>query len=108
MPRWMPRPRPWISRTSRRPRSHATVTYSSTTDLMSRGWKACRSRASSIGIGFVIGRGDDRFDAAPDGKVAHDSHASRLTRADKIVENLIGDGLVEDAAISKLNHVVLQ
>src|SRR5262245_61921108 len=97
-----------MRRTSRRPRSQAAVTYSSTTDLMSGGWKVWRSRACSIGICFIVGGGHDRFDATSHRKVANDSHASRLTRGDKIVENLIGDRLVEDAAISKLDHVVLQ
>src|SRR6478672_10277495 len=97
-----------MSRTSRRPPSQAAVTYSSTTDLMSRGLKVCRSRTSSIGMCLVIGRGNDRFNAPSHGKIAHDSHASRATDRDKIVEDLIGDRLVEDAAISKLDHVVLQ
>ena len=35
--RWKPMPRPWISRTSRNPRSCAASRYSSTTDGMSRG-----------------------------------------------------------------------
>src|SRR5215471_10521705 len=116
-----------MRRTSRRPHSHAALMYSSTTDLMSRGLKAWRSRASSIGIrmgpstvllGFGIwdlGFGiclvrcrDDRLDAAAYGKVAHDSHASRLTDGDKIVQDLVGHRFVEDAAISEFDHVVLQ
>src|SRR4051812_49201732 len=42
-------PRPWISRTSVKPRAWAAIRYSSTTERMSRGWKECRSSESSIG-----------------------------------------------------------
>ena len=48
--RCTPMPRPWISRTSVKPRAWAAFRYSSTTEGMSRGAKACRSRASSIGM----------------------------------------------------------
>src|SRR5437588_2011353 len=43
-------PRPWISRTSPKPRAWASRRYSSTTERISRGWKACRSSESSIWI----------------------------------------------------------
>src|SRR2546427_5130005 len=42
-------PRPWISRTSRKPRACAARRYSSTTEGTSRGRKECRSSTSSIG-----------------------------------------------------------
>src|SRR2546422_5960952 len=47
--RCTPMPRPWISRTSRKPRACAARRYSSTTEGTSRGRKECRSSASSIG-----------------------------------------------------------
>src|SRR6266536_49678 len=43
-------PRPWINRTSPKPRAWAASRYSATTDATSRGAKAWRSSASSIGI----------------------------------------------------------
>ncbi len=49
IPRWTPIPRPWINRTSVKPRAWAASRYSETTDGMSRGANACRSSASSIG-----------------------------------------------------------
>src|SRR3989441_13036115 len=42
-------PRPWISRTSRKPRACAARRYSSTTEGTSRGRKERRSSTSSIG-----------------------------------------------------------
>ena len=47
--RWTPMPRPWISRTSPKPRAAAAATYSATTDAVSPGRNGWRSRASSIG-----------------------------------------------------------
>src|SRR5688572_3788906 len=49
MPRCTPLPRPWISRTSRRPVSCAALMYSSTTDGISPGAKVWRSMCASIG-----------------------------------------------------------
>ena len=59
MPRCTPMPRPWTSRTSRKPAACAAVMYSSTTDGMSRGGKACRS--SSASIGTRTGSGSSSF-----------------------------------------------
>src|SRR5512138_1002329 len=42
-------PRPWIRRTSRKPRAWAASRYSATTEGTSRGTNECRSSASSIG-----------------------------------------------------------
>lgn len=50
MARWTPMPRPWMSRTSRNPAVCAAVTYSSTTDGMSRGANEWRSSVPSMGI----------------------------------------------------------
>src|SRR5678815_2318797 len=55
-----------------------------------------------------IGRCDDGLHAATDGKVADHRHASGHTRGDEVVEDLIGHGLEEDAAVAKFKHVVLQ
>src|SRR5579872_580856 len=88
------------------PASWAAVTYSSTTERMSRGWKACRSSVPSIGI--LIRRRDHGRDAAPDREVAHDRHAAWRAGGDEIVEDLVGDRLIKDPAVTKLDHVVLQ
>src|SRR6185295_11766393 len=47
--RCTPMPRPWISRTSVKPRAWAALRYSSTTERMSSGRNEWRSSASSIG-----------------------------------------------------------
>src|SRR5437763_16816003 len=111
MPRWTPRPRPWIRRTSRRPASAAASTYSATTDGMSFGANACRSSSASRGIRNAIAcvrRRDNRLDPAPHREIADHGHPSRLTRGNEVVEDLIGHVLVEDAAVSELDHVVLE
>src|SRR5687767_3585430 len=102
-----------MRRTSRRPASCAAFTYSSTTDLISRGENACRSRRSSIGIRCAtsprrIGGGDDGLDTAPDGKIADDGHAARGAGRDEIVENPVGDRFEEDALVAELDQVVLE
>src|SRR5512134_1005098 len=51
MARCTPMPRPWISRTSAKPRARASSRYSSTTEGTSRGANACRSSESSMGMG---------------------------------------------------------
>ena len=48
------------------------------------------------------------FDAAADRKVADDRHPARLEGRDEIVKDLVGDVLVKDAAVSELDHVVLE
>src|SRR5688572_32148020 len=117
MPRCTPLPRPWIRRISRKPAPWAAFTYSSTTDLISRGSKACRSSVPSIGtwcsmgialLAGLVGRGDHRLDSAAHGEVADDGHAPGLASGDEVVEDLVGDRLVEDAAVSELDHVVLE
>src|SRR6266852_1872806 len=50
MPRCTPRPRPCTMRTSWSPAAAAALTYSSTTDRMSRGEKAWRSISASMGV----------------------------------------------------------
>src|SRR5690348_16074560 len=99
-----------MSRTSRNPASCAAVMYSATTDGMSRGAKAWRSSESSIGIRTSLRerRGDDRLHSTAHREITDDRHASRLTRGDEIVEDLIGGRLEEDPAISVAKHVVLQ
>src|SRR5437762_9744519 len=116
MPRWTPRPRPCTRRTSRSPASAAASTNDSTTEGMSRGANACRSISDSIGtrtagsslpIGLVAG-GHRRLDAAADRKIADHGHAARLEQGDQVVQDLVGDALVEDAAVAELDHVVLE
>src|SRR5689334_13628180 len=77
---------------------------------MSRGAKAWRSSESSIGIRTSLRerRGDDRLHSTAHREITDDRHASRLTRGDEIVEDLIGGRLEEDPAISVAKHVVLQ
>ena len=57
--------------------------------------------------GVVRGR-DDRFHAAAYREIADDGHAPWLTGFDEIVEDCVGRGLEEDAAITEAKHVVLQ
>ena len=61
-----------------------------------------------LGFFLRVGRGDDSLDAAADGKIADDRHAARLACGHQVVEDLVGDRLVEDAAVAELDHVVLQ
>src|SRR6188474_3135332 len=105
--------------------------YSSTTDGMSRGANACRSRWSSIGMRWVtarpfllppkggshgldrklrrrIGRGDDGLHAAANGKIANNCHTPRRAGGDQIIEDLVRHGFEEDAPVAELEHVVLQ
>src|SRR5688500_3683630 len=56
----------------------------------------------------LVRGGDDGLDAAADGEVADDGHAPRLAGGDQVVENLIGDRLVEHAAVAEVDHVVLE
>src|SRR5262245_15439772 len=112
-----------MTRTSRRPASWAAVTYSSTTDRMSRGWKVWRSSSCSIGtrcslssirtrqtqaggLRLIVRCRDDRADAATHREIAGHRHVSRLAGVDEIVQDLVGDRLVEDAPIAKFDHVV--
>src|SRR3954451_8978037 len=135
MPRWIPRPRPWTMRRSRRPAAAAASTYSFTTDATSLGGNAWRSSSCSIGIrsgSLAMAKSaaainscskaravdprsfggifsfDDRLDAAPDREVADDGHATWLKRGDEVVEDLVGDLFVEDAFVAELDKVVLQ
>jgi len=57
---------------------------------------------------FLIGGGDDGLHPAPHGKIAHHGHAARLNGGDQIVEDLVGDVFVENAAVSEFNEVVLE
>src|SRR5215471_5135379 len=116
MPRCTPRPRPCTRRTSRSPASAAASTNDSTTEGMSRGANACRSSSdptgtwttgSSLFIG-LIASGHRGLDAAADGEIADHGHAARLEEGDQIVQDLVGDALVEDAAVAELDHVVLE
>src|ERR1700704_357193 len=96
---------------------------------MSRGGKAWRSSSCSIGMcsgssamatrrlgaasgaqaravsrvrsGGVFGL-DDGLDSAADGEVADHGHAAGIERGDQVVEDLIGDLLVEDALVAEL------
>src|SRR5207237_6385824 len=82
-----------------------------TTEGMSPGAKACRSSSASIGmrIGWSdIVRGDHGLDAAAYGKITDDGHAARLACGHQIVENLVRDVLVEDAAVAELDDVGLE
>src|SRR6516225_2977058 len=112
MPRWTPRPRPWITRTTRMPAAAAASMYSETTDGISRGANECRSSSGSIGTrtessGTVLSR-DRGLDAAADREVARDGHSARVDRGHQVIEDLIGHVFVEDAAIPEFDHVVLQ
>ena len=63
---------------------------------------------SAISSGFSsVFRRHHRLDAAAHGEVADDGHAARLQERHEIVENLIGDMLVEDAAVPEFDHVEL-
>ena len=62
---------------------------------------------SGPGRSCVRGR-DHRLDAAPHREVADDGHAAGVDGGDEVVEDLVGDVLVEDAAVSELDQVVLQ
>ena len=113
MPRWMPLPRPWISRTSRRPGlvRGVHVLLDDRLDVARReGVQIERvlDRASGAVTARGIGRGDDRLDAAADREVADDRHAAGLAGGDQVVEDLVGHRLVEDAAVAELDQVVLQ
>src|SRR5262249_42570683 len=57
---------------------------------------------------FFIRRRDRRQDAAARGEVADDRHAPRGAGGDEIVEDLVGDRLVEDALVAELEKIVLQ
>src|SRR5262245_4836691 len=52
--------------------------------------------------------GHDRGDPAADREIADDGEAAWLERGDEVVEDLVGDVLVEDAAIAELDDVVLE
>src|SRR4051794_34699464 len=81
---------------------------------MSRGTKVCRSIESSIGtrcatsLGRGIRRGDDGLDPAANAEVTDDGHPAGRAGGDEIVEDLVGDRLVEDPAVAELDEVVLQ
>src|SRR5687767_9957247 len=90
--------------------------YSSTTDGMSRGANACRSISGSIGmrtgspssaLGFILGR-DRRRDPAADGEIADHRHPPGPAGRDEVVEDLVGDRLVEDPLVAEFDHVVLE
>src|SRR5262245_36798010 len=49
-----------------------------------------------------------RLDATADREIADDGHAPRLNGADQVVEDLVGDVLVEDAAVPEFDQVVLE
>src|SRR4051794_15208580 len=148
MPRCTPRPRPCTRRTSVKPAAAAALTYSSTTDGISRGANAWRSSSGSIGTrcafmsiydlrstiddlssqegtarayfvdrrsyfvdpasSLLIASRHQRLDAAAHRKVTGHRHPPRLEQGDEVVEDLVGDRLVEDPAVAKLDHVVLQ
>src|SRR5262249_34062635 len=126
MPRWMPRPRPWIRRTSDRPASCAARRYSSTTEGMSAGAKACRASSLVMGtltgssvstflaastprlldlLWLVVFRDDVSRDAAASGKGANDRHVPRMTGGHQVIEDLVGRGLVEDALVAVAEQV---
>ena len=56
----------------------------------------------------VVRRGDDRSHAAAHRELTGDGHAPRPAGGDEIVEDLVDDLLVEDAAIAELEKVVLE
>src|SRR5262249_9963373 len=56
---------------------------------------------------FVRGR-HHRTDSPAHREVSDDRHPSRMTRGDEVVEDLVRHGLVEDAAIAEVQHVVLE
>src|SRR3954453_15990753 len=79
---------------------------------MSRAANACRSSSRSIGTwtrssAHILGS-DDGLDAAPHRKISDDLHAARMDRADEVVEDLVGDVLVENAAVAEFDQVILQ
>ena len=95
--------------------------YSSTTDGMSRGAKAWRSRkrfdwnAKRVLIlhyvrlcRLFVPDSDLGLDAAANRKIADDRHATRLAGGDEIVEDLIRDIFVENALIAELDQIVLE
>ena len=57
---------------------------------------------------YFVCRSNCRLDAAADREITDDRHASRTARTDEIIENLIGDCLVEDPSVAEPDHVVLQ
>ena len=52
--------------------------------------------------------GHHSFDSTADREITDDGHPSRRARGDEIIEDLVGDRFVEDPAIAKADHVVLQ
>src|SRR5918993_3296212 len=119
MARWIPLPRPCTSLSSDNPAACASLTYSSTTEGMSRGANGCRSSSGSIGMrtgasssgglgGRIVDGSDRGRDPATDGEVAGHGHPLRPARIDEVIEDLIGDRLVEDSLVAELHHVILQ
>src|SRR5262249_2470708 len=55
----------------------------------------------------IVGRWDHCLDPAPHRKISDDRHAPRVNRPDKIVEDLVSDVFVKNAAVPEFDHVVL-
>ena len=58
--------------------------------------------------GFFVSGRHRRGDAAARREVSDDDHPARREQRDQIVEDLVGDRLIEDAAIAEVVEVVLE
>src|SRR3954462_10104557 len=67
-----------------------------------------RLRPQALSLSLLKGRGDRRADAATNRELAEDGHPARSAGADQIVEDLVGDRLVEDAFVAKIDQVVFE
>src|SRR5436190_12657828 len=57
---------------------------------------------------LLVRRRHARGNAAARREIAHDGHPPRGAGGDQVVENLVGDGLVEDALVAEVHQVILQ
>src|SRR5262245_17851535 len=55
-----------------------------------------------------MGRGDHRVDAAADPEITHHGHAARPDRGHQVVEDAVGDVLVEVSLVAERPEVELQ